>query len=168
MSPRLPIWVSNTIFLCFVFMACIYAVVNFESKKLKLAYEGLPSPYNTSFATIHEISRVKNRFPIIYQCQYVFSLYDGTLAEASETIPYTIYKKLKLGDPVEIYRKEVNLFGRRIALSKIRENEEVPPLIENLERFFQAGAIFFGLLAFLSLIFRVLGPRSQTYLSQKK
>ncbi len=168
MSPRLPIWVSNTIFLCFVFMASTYAIVNFESNKLKLAYARLPSPYNTSFATIQEISRVKNRFPINYQCQYVFSLYDGTLAEASETIPYSIYKKLKLGDPVEIYRKEINLFGRKIALSKIRENEEVPPLIENLERFFQAGAIFFAVLAVLAILFRVLGLRFQTYLSQKK
>jgi hypothetical protein len=168
MSHRLPIWVSNTIFICFIFILSVYALLSFESQKLKQAYIKLPSPLNASFATIQEISRVKNRYPIVYQCHYVFSLQDGSLSEASETIPYKIYKKLKLGDPIEIYRKEILLFGRKIALSKISENDEVPPLIENLERFFRGGVAFFAILVGLSTLFRAWGLQFQTYLSQRK
>ncbi len=168
MSPRLPIWVSNVVFISFIFMACLYAVVSYENKKLKLAFAHLPSTYNAGFATVQEISRVKNRFPIVYQCNYVFALQDGSLAEASETIPYSIYKKLKLGDPIEIYRTDVSLFGRKIALSKIRENNETPPLVENLERFFRGGLAFFAVLVGLATLFRAWGLQFQTYLSLKK
>jgi len=149
-------------------MASMYAILSFENKKLKLAYIQLPSPLNSSFASIQEISRVKNRYPIIYQCHYVFSLQDGTLIEASETIPYSIYKKLKLGDPIEIYRKEVSVFGRKVALSKISENEEIPPLLENLERFFRGGISFFAIMVGISTLLRAWGLQFQTYLSQKK
>jgi hypothetical protein len=166
MSHRLPIWVSNTILLCFTFISLVFVVVHFENAKLKREFSLLPKQTNAGFATIQEISRARNQYPIIYQCHYSFSLQDGSLAEASETIPYIIYKKLKLGDPIEIYRMETYLFGRKIALSKISENDEQPPLIENLERFFRGGVFFFAIISCLSILFRVLGSRFQTYRSQ--
>ena len=168
MSPRLPIWVSNTILVCFLFVSIVYTLIAYESKYLKQAYSELPNPYNSSFATIQEITKVKNSYPITYQCHYAFSLQNGILAESAETIPYSIYKKLKLGDPIEIYRKEITLFGRKIALSKIGDNNQTPPLIDNLERYFRGAVAFFAIMAGLAALFRVWGLQFQTYQSQKK
>jgi hypothetical protein len=168
MNARLPTWVSNSILVCLLIFLILFAVVSFENHNLREAYERLQSPSNFSFATIQEISRIKNRFPIVYQCHYTFAMPDGKLAESSETIPYSIYKKLKLGDPIQIYRMETLLFGRKTALSKIVENNEVPPLIDNLERFFRGGLLFFTFVGLFVFLFRVLGSRFQTYLFLQK
>ncbi|WP_246051961.1 hypothetical protein [Leptospira idonii] len=150
----------------------MYVLIYSEISKLRSEYKHLSDPGSaskySSFATIQEISRIKNSFPIIYQCHYSFALENGALMESSETIPYDIYKKLKLGDSIEISRKETSLFGRKIALSKIKANEETPPLIENLERFFRGALSVFTILAGLSLLFRAWGLQSRSYLSQQK
>ncbi|GBF51899.1 hypothetical protein LPTSP4_34370 [Leptospira ryugenii] len=120
---------------------------------------------NLSFAVVQEIGRVKNKFPIQYECHYSFSLKNGQLAESSEVIPYSIYRKLKLGDSIQIYRKEMTVFGRKIAVSKIKENDEVSTPLIHLERFFRGAVAYFAVLIGLATLFRAWGLQFRTYRS---
>ncbi|TGN14541.1 hypothetical protein [Leptospira ilyithenensis] len=168
MVSRIPIWVANTVLTSFLFFCIMFFVVSNENRKLHLAYNRLNDPHYANFATIQEIIRVKNKFPILYQCHYTFFLENGTLVESSESIPYEIYKKLKLGDSIQIASIETSFFGRKLALSKIKNNTETPPLLENLERFFRGGVALFAILSGLSLLFRAWGLKSRTYPSPQK
>lgn len=163
MSKRIPIWVANTVFVSFIVISLFYVVVRIENQKIKNEHISLISPQNQSFGSIQELSRIKNQFPIAYQCNYIFGLSDGNLFEATERIPYSIYKKLKLGDSIEIYRKEIRVFGRMTAISKAKGSLEIPPYLDNLERFFRIALTYFLLLTGLSILFRAWGLLSQTY-----
>ncbi len=166
MSKRIPIWVANTVFVSFVVVSILYVTVRTQNQKLKHEYKHLKIAENSSFGSIQELSRIKRQFPIAYECNYVFGLSTGNLFEATEKIPYSIYKKLKLGDSIEIFRKEVSIFGRTSAITTIKGNEETPPFLDNLERFFRIGLVYFLILTGLSLLFRAWGLLSQTYPSR--
>ncbi|TGK83074.1 hypothetical protein EHQ24_07110 [Leptospira noumeaensis] len=168
MSPKISVWISNSVFISFIVISLFYSLVHFENSYLKSETQTLTTEKNRSFAIVQELSRVKNQFPIAYQCHYSFGLSNGSLFEITERIPYSIYKRLRLGDTIEVYKKEIRIFGKQTAISQIRGNEEPLPLLENLERYFLYGFIYLLVLAGVSLPIRVLGLLSRTYPSQQK
>ncbi|MBM9547487.1 hypothetical protein JWG40_10710 [Leptospira sp. 201903074] len=168
MSPRIPVWIANSVFVSFIVISLFYSLVYFENSYLKSQTTTLNEEKNRSFAIVQELSRVKNQFPIAYQCHYSFGLSNGSLFEITERIPYSIYKKLRLGDTIEVYKREIRIFGKQTAISRIKGNEEPLPLLENLERYFQYGFIYLLVLVVLTLVIRVLGLLSRTYPSQQK
>ncbi|PJZ44171.1 hypothetical protein EHQ30_11420 [Leptospira brenneri] len=168
MSPKISVWISNSVFISFIVISLLYSLVHFENSYLKSETLTLSTEKNRSFAIVQELSRVKNQFPIAYQCHYSFGLSNGSLYEITERIPYSIYKRLRLGDTIEVYKKEIRIFGRQTAISQIRGNEEPLPLLENLERYFLYGFIYLLALVGITSIFRVLGLLSRTYPSQQK
>ncbi|TGK82810.1 hypothetical protein EHQ23_16090 [Leptospira bourretii] len=168
MSPRISVWISNSVFVSFAVIALFYSLVHFENAHLQLETKTLNEERNRSFAIVQELSRVKNQFPIAYQCHYTFGLSNGSLYEITERIPYSIYKRLRLGDTIEVYKKEIRIFGKQTAISRIKGNEEPLPLLENLERYFQYGFVYLLVLVGVTFLIRVLGLLSQTYPSQQK
>ncbi|TGK86382.1 hypothetical protein EHQ31_08065 [Leptospira montravelensis] len=168
MSPRVSVWITNAVFLSFIVVSLFYSLVHFENQNLKTETANLNEEKNRSFAIVQELSRVKNQFPIAYQCHYSFGLSNGSLHEITERIPYSIYKKLRLGDTIQVYKKEIRIFGKQTAISRIKGNEEPLPLLENLERYFQYGFIYLLVLVGFTFIVRVLGLLSQTYPSRQK
>ncbi|TGM77617.1 hypothetical protein EHR01_08385 [Leptospira mtsangambouensis] len=168
MSPRISVWISNSVFVSFAVIALFYSLVHFENSHLQFETKTLNEERNRSFAIVQELSRVKNQFPIAYQCHYSFGLSNGSLYEITERIPYSIYKRLRLGDTIEVYKKEIRIFGKQTAISQIKGNEEPLPLLENLERYFQYGFVYLLVLVGVTSLFRVLGLLSQTYPSQQK
>ncbi|PJZ83351.1 hypothetical protein [Leptospira harrisiae] len=168
MSPRISVWIANSVFVSFAVITLFYSLVHFENSKLQSETKTLNEEKNRSFAIVQELSRVKNQFPIAYQCHYSFGLSNGSLFEITERIPYSIYKRLRLGDTIEVYKREIKIFGKQTAISQIKGNEEPLPLLENLERYFQYGFIYLLVLVGVTFFFRVLGLLSQTYPSQQK
>ncbi|MCG6142340.1 hypothetical protein [Leptospira mtsangambouensis] len=168
MSPRISVWISNSVFVSFAVIALFYSLVYLENSQLQSATKTLNEERNRSFAIVQELSRVKNQFPIAYQCHYSFGLSNGSLYEITERIPYSIYKRLRLGDTIEVYKKEIKIFGKQTAISRIKGNEESLPLLENLERYFQYGFVYLLVLVGVTFLIRVLGLLSQTYPSQQK
>ncbi|MCG6146241.1 hypothetical protein [Leptospira bandrabouensis] len=168
MSPRVSVWITNAIFLSFIVVSLFYSLVYFENQNLIIETANLNEERNRSFAIVQELSRVKNQFPIAYQCHYSFGLSNGSLHEITERIPYSIYKKLRLGDTIQVYKKEIRTFGKLTAISRIKGNEEPLPLLENLERYFRYGFIYLLVLVGVTLVIRALGLLSQTYPSQQK
>lgn len=168
MSPRIPIWIANSVFVSFLVISLFYSLVHFENNYLKSETATLNEEKNRSFAIVQELSRVKNQFPIAYQCHYSFGLSNGSLYEITERIPYSIYKRLRLGDTIEVYKREIGIFGKQTAISRIKGNEEPLPLLENLEKYFQYGFVYLLVLVGLTVIFRVWGLLSRIYPSQQK
>ncbi|MGE8722888.1 hypothetical protein ACO2KH_17135 [Leptospira terpstrae] len=168
MSPRIPVWIANSVFVSFLVISLFYSLVHFENNYLKSETATLNEEKNRSFAIVQELSRVKNQFPIAYQCHYSFGLSNGSLYENTERIPYSIYKRLRLGDTIEVYKREIGIFGKQTAISRIKGNEEPLPLLENLEKYFQYGFIYLLVLVGLTVIFRVWGLLSRIYPSQQK
>lgn len=168
MSPRISVWITNSVFVSFIVISLFYSFVHFENRYLKFETASLNEERNRSFAIVQELSRVKNQFPIAYQCHYSFGLSNGSLFEITERIPYSIYKRLRLGDTIEVHKKEIKIFGKQTAISRIRGNEEPLPLLENLEKYFQYGFIYLLVLVGVTLIIRVLGLLSRTYPSLQK
>ncbi|TGL88289.1 hypothetical protein EHQ68_10730 [Leptospira congkakensis] len=168
MSPRISVWIANSVFLSFIVISLFYSLVHFQNSYLKSETTTLIGERNRSFAIVQELSRVKNQFPIAYQCHYSFGLSNGSLYEVTERIPYSIYKRLRLGDTIEVYKKEVKIFGKQTAISQIRGNAEPLPLLENLERYFLYGFIYLLVLVAVTLLIRVLELLSRIYPSQQK
>lgn len=168
MSPRIPVWIANSVLVSFLVISLFYSLVHFENNYLKSETATLNEEKNRSFAIVQELSRVKNQFPIAYQCHYSFGLSNGSLYEITERIPYSIYKRLRLGDTIEVYKREIGIFGKQTAISRIKGNEEPLPLLENLEKYFQYGFVYLLVLVGLTVIFRVWGLLSRIYPSQQK
>ncbi|MCW7482925.1 hypothetical protein [Leptospira kanakyensis] len=168
MSPKISVWISNSVFISFIVISLLYSIVHFENSYLKSETLTLSTEKNRSFAIVQELSRVKNQFPIAYQCHYSFGLSNGSLYEITERIPYSIYKRLRLGDTIEVYKKEIRIFGKQTAISQIRGNDESLPLLENLERYFLYGFVYLLVLVGVTLLTRVLGLLSRIYPSKQK
>lgn len=168
MAPRIPVWIANSVLVSFLVISLFYSLVHFENNYLKSETATLNEEKNRSFAIVQELSRVKNQFPIAYQCHYSFGLSNGSLYEITERIPYSIYKRLRLGDTIEVYKREIGIFGKQTAISRIKGNEEPLPLLENLEKYFQYGFVYLLVLVGLTVIFRVWGLLSRIYPSQQK
>ncbi|TGM77852.1 hypothetical protein EHQ99_16055 [Leptospira bouyouniensis] len=168
MTPRISIWISNSVLISFLVVSILYSIVHVENKSLRNESSSLIEEKNRSFARVQELSRVKNEFPIAYQCHYNFGLSDGSLFESTEKIPYSIYKRLRLGDSIEIYKKELRILGKQTAISRIMGNDEPLPLLENLEKYFKYSFYYFLALTTVLFSIRVLGWLFRTYPSQKK
>ncbi|TGM32035.1 hypothetical protein EHQ91_17110 [Leptospira biflexa] len=168
MSPRISVWISNSVFISFFAVSILYSLVYFENNSLREESSSLIDEKNRSFARVQELSRIKNQFPIAYQCHYNFGLSDGSLFESTEKIPYSIYKRLRLGDTIEIYKKELRSLGKQTAISRIMGNEEPLPLLENLEKYFKYSFYYFFALTSVLLTIRVSGWLFRIYPSQKK
>lgn len=168
MSPRISVWISNSVFVSFLVISILYSLIHLENKSLQKESSSLINEKNRSFARVQELSRVKNQFPIAYQCHYNFGLSDGSLFESTERIPYSIYKKLRLGDSIEIYKKELMILGKQTAISRILGNDEPLPLLENLEKYFRYSFYYFFVLTIFLFFLRVSEWLFQTYPSQNK
>ncbi|TGL62499.1 hypothetical protein EHQ62_14360 [Leptospira jelokensis] len=168
MTPRTSVWISNSVFVSFLVLTLFYSLVHFENLSLREESTQLVDEKHRSFARVQELSRIKNQFPIAYQCHYSFGLSNGSLFESTEKIPYSIYKKLRLGDSIEIYKKEIWILGKKTAISRIMGNDEPLPLLENLEKYFQYSFYYFLALTVVFLTIRVSGWLFQIYPSQQK
>lgn len=168
MTPRISVWISNSVFVSFLVLSIFYSVVHFENLTLREESTKLVDESNRSFARVQELSRIKNQFPIAYQCHYSFGLSNGSLFESTEKIPYSIYKKLRLGDSIQIYKKEIWILGKRTAISRIMGNDEPLPLLENLEKYFKYSFFYFLVLTVVFLTLRVSGWLFRIYPSQQK
>ncbi|TGM79222.1 hypothetical protein EHR04_00480 [Leptospira levettii] len=168
MTPRISVWISNSVFVSFFVISIFYSLIYYENSFLKKESTSLINEKNRSFARVQELSRIKNQFPIAYQCHYNFGLSDGSLYESTERIPYSIYKRLRLGDSIEIYKKELRILGKPTAISRIMGNEEPLPLLENLEKYFKFSFYYFLALTAVFLTIRVSELLLRTYPSRKK
>ncbi|PJZ36227.1 hypothetical protein EHQ96_02110 [Leptospira levettii] len=168
MTPRISVWISNSVFVSFFVISIFYSLIYYENSFLKEESTSLINEKNRSFARVQELSRIKNQFPIAYQCHYNFGLSDGSLYESTERIPYSIYKRLRLGDSIEIYKKELRILGKPTAISRIMGNEEPLPLLENLEKYFKFSFYYFLALTAVFLTIRVSELLLRTYPSRKK
>ncbi len=110
----------------------LFAIVAFENSNLKSKFSTLEQGHNLGFGYVQELTKrpIKNTFA--YLVTYSFNSSTGVLFISNELIDYELYKKMRLGDSIEIYRKEVNILGQSSAISKIKSNSEAPPLLENL------------------------------------
>lgn len=157
------LWLRNLALVSFLVCSLLLIVIKWESTKRKDIYKNIEQEQNSSFGTIQEVSKFKNHFPISYQCQYSFSLVDGTLLEAQEKVPFDIYKRLRHGDTIEIYIHETNLFGKPGAITKIKGNPIPDESLRFPELYFKIGTLFFALMFVLCQSIMVWEWLSRTY-----
>jgi len=146
----------------------LWVLVSKEESLLEKEYAEILSPSNQSFGYIQELSKKSSKNDLIFELTYVFKGASGTSYNALESIPFDMYKKLKLGDSLMIYRREIAVFGKVVGISRIPGNPNPPPLLSTTLLFLQSGMKTLTLLCVMLGVATVWESRSQKDLLEGK
>lgn len=168
MNQKISNWVFNVTSWTLLVWTILFALVAIENSNLKRQFSKLEHFQNLGFGYVQELTKRPTKSTFLYLVTYSFNSNSGLLFVSNELINYDLYKKMRLGDSIEIYRQEAKVFGQSSAISKIKSNEETPPLLENLYLLCLVGEIVLLLSWVGSLSFKAWVQLRQRYPLEEK
>lgn len=141
----------------------LFSLVFIENQSLSEKFSKLEQSKNLSFGYVQELTKRPIKGTFAYLVTYSFNSSSGKQFVSNELIDYDLYKKMRLGDSIQIFQLETKLFGKSSSLSKIKGNSEPPPHLENLYFLCQTGELLLLTCWVASVFAMVLGRLYRKY-----
>ncbi|MCZ8237480.1 MAG: hypothetical protein O9346_07765 [Leptospiraceae bacterium] len=137
--------------------AALFFWVHKERIHINKLYQSLyqRSQY-TDFAVLQDYISHSRKFTYAVTDEY------GKIHEVTESIDKDLNKKLRVGDTVPVYRRTVEILGKRELIASIQTKENLQHGLSILERFLFLGMLIFGTLVFLSAILSLVYPNKES------
>ncbi|MDV6236413.1 hypothetical protein CH379_012325 [Leptospira ellisii] len=143
-----------------LFFFPFYLRISSENRHLDEVYHRLREPGETVFGTLTESVRVEKSGRRAYVVSYRVPDETGKLHEITEQVDENLYRRLRVGDSIEVRRRTFETFGKIRVLARIKKNSLFVNDFDFMETFSLTGLCFSGILILIGSYYRVFKGRA--------